>query len=136
MKNTAGANAWRKVEGWREIDTSRKRKGNVLSSCITYPSVDECTRVDTMALTEKEQENVKVREKHPGKKWNADKRTIARLPYCRDVTIGVSSRQYGGRAIFVSGDARFQDGDIGDLSELKGRFLPSFSSFFRCLHLR
>ena len=42
----------------------------------------------------------------------------------------MTSRQYGKRAIFVSGDVRFQDGDAVDLCKLGGeRFLPS-SLFF------
>ena len=55
MGITAGANAWRKVEGMvgdRRI--SRKRKGNVLSSCVTP------------ALTEKQQK-VQICKIQPGK---------------------------------------------------------------------
>ena len=49
----------------------------------------------------------------------------------------MTSRQYGKRAIFVSGDVRFEDGDVVDLGKLGGggRFLPS-SVFFQCMHLR
>ena len=37
----------------------------------------------------------------------------------------MTSRQYGKRAVFVSGDVRFQDGDAVDLGKLGGgRFLP------------
>ena len=38
----------------------------------------------------------------------------------------MTSRQYGKRAVFVSGDVRFQNGDAVDLGELGGggRFLP------------
>ena len=43
----------------------------------------------------------------------------------------VTSRQYGKRAIFVSGDVRFQDGDAVDLGKLSGtafsRLLLSFN---------
>ena len=43
----------------------------------------------------------------------------------------VTSRQYGKRAIFVSGDVRFQDGDAVDLGKLRGtafsRLLLSFN---------
>ena len=52
-----------------------------------------------MALTKKQQENVQVRENILVRRIvgfkRADKRTIACLPYCRDVIVGVSSRQYG-----------------------------------------
>ena len=46
---------------------------------------------------------------------------------CQDNT--VTSRQYDRRAIFVSGDVRFQDGDAVDLSKLGGRFFPIFFLF-------
>ena len=58
---SAGANAWRKVEGlmgYRRI--SRKRKGNMLSSCVTPAYLNA---LQTMALTEKQQEKVQVYEK-------------------------------------------------------------------------
>ena len=61
MSITAGTNTWRKVEmmvGDRRI--SQKRKGNVLSSCVTQAYINA---LETMALTEKQQENVQVREK-------------------------------------------------------------------------
>ena len=45
----------------------------------------------------------------------------------------MTSRQYGKRAIFVSGDVRFQDGDAVDLGKLGDRFLSS-TSFFQCMH--
>ena len=49
----------------------------------------------------------------------------------------VTSRQYGRRAIFASGDVRFQDGDAVNLSKLRGwRCLSSSSPSFQCLHLR
>ena len=32
----------------------------------------------------------------------------------------MTSRQYGKRAVFVSGDVRFQDGDAVDLGKLGG----------------
>ena len=38
----------------------------------------------------------------------------------RATTIQVTSRQYGSRAIYVSGDVRFQDGDAFDLGKLGG----------------
>ena len=41
----------------------------------------------------------------------------------------VTSRQYGRRAIYVSGDVRFQDGDIVDLKEI-GVPLSSVLYFF------
>ena len=59
------ANAWRKVEGVKvDRHISRKRKGNVLGSCVTpvYMNAQE-----TMALTETQQENLHVYEKQPGK---------------------------------------------------------------------
>ena len=56
MRITAGANAWRKVEGvMGDIDASYKRKGNVLSSCVT---TEYMNALPTMALTEKQQEKV------------------------------------------------------------------------------
>ena len=43
----------------------------------------------------------------------------------------VTSRQYGRRAIFVSGDVRFQDGDAVNLSKLRGGAMSViFFSFF------
>ena len=47
----------------------------------------------------------------------------------------MTSRQYGKRAIFVSGDVRFQDGDAVDLGKLGGggRFLLSSFSIFQCM---
>ena len=47
----------------------------------------------------------------------------------------VTSRQYGRRAIFVSGDVRFQDGDAVDLGKLGGAFYHLLLPFFQCLHL-
>ena len=45
----------------------------------------------------------------------------------------VTSRQYGRRAVFASGDVRFQDGDAVNLSILcGGRFLLFSTSFFQC----
>ena len=41
----------------------------------------------------------------------------------------MTSRQYGKRAVFVSGDVRFQNGDAVDLGELGG------GAFFRILDL-
>ena len=60
MRVTAGANAWRKVErvmGDRRI--SRKLKGNVLNSYVTQAYMNG---LKTMALTEKQQEKVRVYE--------------------------------------------------------------------------
>ena len=62
---TAGANAWINVEGViGDRRMSRKRKGNVLSSCVT-PAYTNA--LETMALTEKQQEKIPVCEKQPGK---------------------------------------------------------------------
>ena len=47
----------------------------------------------------------------------------------------MTSRQYGKRAIFVSGDVRFQDGDAVDLGKLGGGgafFCLLFLSFNVC----
>ena len=45
MRITAGANAWRKVEGvMGDRRIARKPKGSVLSSC--YAGIHECTRDD------------------------------------------------------------------------------------------
>ena len=53
-----GANAWRKVEGvMGDRRITRKRKGNVLSSCVTPAYMNA---LETMALTEKQQDNVQV----------------------------------------------------------------------------
>ena len=63
---TAGANACRKVEGMTgDRRISCNRKGNVLSSCVIPAYLNA---LETMALTEKQQENLQVREKKPGKK--------------------------------------------------------------------
>ena len=43
----------------------------------------------------------------------------------------MTSRQYGKRAVFVSGDVRFQDGDAVDLGKLGGG-----GAFFRILDLK
>ena len=43
---------------------SRKRKGNVPSSCVTPAYMNA---LETMALTEKQQEKVQVCEEQPGK---------------------------------------------------------------------
>ena len=46
----------------------------------------------------------------------------------------MTSRQYGKRAIFFSGDVRFQDGDAVDLGKLGGgRSLLSSFSIFQCM---
>ena len=61
IRITVGANAWRKVEevmGDRRI--LRGPKGNVLSSCVTPAYMNA---LETMALTEKQQEKVQVCEK-------------------------------------------------------------------------
>ena len=42
----------------------------------------------------------------------------------------MTSRQYGKRAIFVSGDVRFQDGDAVDLGKLGGGGALSSVFFF------
>ena len=58
MRFTARANAWRKVEGvMGDRRISRKRNGNVLSSCVTPVHINA---LETMALTEKQQEKVHV----------------------------------------------------------------------------
>ena len=65
MRITPRTNVWRKVEevmGDRRI--SRKRKGNVFSSCVTPAYI---IALETMALTEKQQEEVQVCEKQPAK---------------------------------------------------------------------
>ena len=53
-----------------------------------------------------------------------------------DGTPTVTSGQYGRRGIYVSAASDFQDGGIVALRELSDRFIPSSSSFLRCLHLR
>ena len=60
MRIAAGANAWRKVEGViGDGRISRKRKGNVLSLCVTSTYANG---LETIALTEKQQK-VQVHEK-------------------------------------------------------------------------
>ena len=49
-------------DGNRRI--SRKRKGNVLSSCVTQAHM---SALETLTLTKKQQEKVQVCEKQPGK---------------------------------------------------------------------
>ena len=64
MRITARANAWRKFErvmGDRRV--SRKRKGNVLISYVTQAHMNA---LETVALTEKQQQKVQVCEKQPG----------------------------------------------------------------------
>ena len=57
---TAVANAWKKVEGVkRDSRISRKHKGHVLSSCVTTAYMNV---LETVALTEKQQEKVQVCE--------------------------------------------------------------------------
>ena len=51
MRITAGANAWRKVEGMMG-DRRISRKRNMLSSCVTPAYMNA---LETMALTEKQQ---------------------------------------------------------------------------------
>ena len=66
MRITTGANTWRKVEGMMgDRRISRKYTGNMLSSCFTPAYMNA---LQTMALTEKQQEKVEVCEKHPSKK--------------------------------------------------------------------
>ena len=63
MMITAGANAWRKVEGvMGDRRISCKPKGNVLSSGVTPAYVNA---LETMELTEKQQEKVQVCGKQP-----------------------------------------------------------------------
>ena len=57
MRLTAGANAWRKVE--RVMESRRYCKGNVLSSYVTTAYMNV---LDTISLTEKQQDNVQVCE--------------------------------------------------------------------------
>ena len=65
MRITGGANAWRKAEGvMGDSRISRKRKGDVLSSFVTPAYINT---LETMTLTEKQQEKVQVCEKQPGK---------------------------------------------------------------------
>ena len=47
-----------------DIRISRKRKGNMLSSCVTPAYMNG---LETMAQTEKQQDKVQVCEKQPGK---------------------------------------------------------------------
>ena len=63
-----------------------------------------------------------ISRQHPA----ARRRNGANRKTCHNNT--VTSRQYGRRAIYVSGDVRFQDGDAFDLGKLGGggRFLSSF----------
>ena len=53
-----------------------------------------------------------------------------------DDTPTVTSRQLRRRAIFVSGDVRFQDGDVVDLKQMGLSVSFSSSSFLRGLNLR
>ena len=75
-----------------------------------------------------------ISRQHPA----ARRRNGANRKTCLNNT--VTSRQYGRRAIYVSGDVRFQDVDAFDLAKLGGgggrRFLFIFSALFQCLHLR
>ena len=73
-----------------------------------------------------------ISRQHPA----ARRRIGANRKTCHNNT--VTSRQYGRRAIYVSGDVRFQDGDAFDLGKLGGggTFPFIFSALFQCLHLR
>ena len=65
MRITAGAFAWRKVGGvMGDRRISRKRKGHMLSWCVTPPYMNA---LETMAVTEKQQK-VQGCENNPGKK--------------------------------------------------------------------
>ena len=65
-RNTAGAYAWRKVEGvMGDRRILNKLKGNVLRSCVTPALMNA---LDRMALRETQQEKVQVCETQPGKK--------------------------------------------------------------------
>ena len=60
MRSTAGANAWREVErvkGDRRV--SHKSKGNVFGSCVIPAYMNA---LETMALTDKQLQKVKVCE--------------------------------------------------------------------------
>jgi hypothetical protein len=46
----------------------------------------------------------------------------------------VTSRHYGKRVIFVSGDVRFQDGDAVDLGKLRETAFSRILLFFHCMH--
>ena len=63
-----------------------------------------------------------ISRQHPA----ARRRNGANRKTCHNNT--VTSRQYGRRAVYVSGDVRCQDGDAFDLGKLGGggRFLSSF----------
>ena len=75
-----------------------------------------------------------ISRQHPA----ARRRNGANRKTCHNNT--VTSRQYGRRAIYVSGDVRFQDGDAFDLGKLGGgggaTFPFIFSALFQCMHLR
>ena len=66
MTIRAGPNASSKIEGvMADRRISHKCKGNVLSSCISSANMNA---LETMALTEKQQETVQIcEEKNPGK---------------------------------------------------------------------
>ena len=67
MKITAVANAWRKVERvMGDTRISRKRRTNVLSSCVTPAYVHEFTRDD--GTNRETTWEVHVSEKQPGNK--------------------------------------------------------------------
>ena len=64
-RTTAGANAWKKVEGvMGDKFIPRKLIGKVFSSCVTQVYMKA---LETMALKQKQQEKVQVCEKQPGK---------------------------------------------------------------------
>ena len=64
MRITTRANAYRKVEEVMvDRRISRKRKGYVLSSCVSPAYMNT---LEMMALTEKQQEKVQVCETQPG----------------------------------------------------------------------
>ena len=80
MTITTGENAWRKVEGVMGDKRILRKKGNMLSSCVTsaYTNV-----LETLALTEKQQEKVQVCETNLVRRIlgikKADKRRMGEL---------------------------------------------------------
>ena len=70
---TAGANAWRKVEGvMGDRCISCKRKGKMLTSCVTPAYI---YGLEMMVLTEKQQEKVQVFENN----WKRRIRGVKRM---------------------------------------------------------
>ena len=90
MRVTPGANAWKKVEGVIGVRRISQKLGNVmLSSCVTPACMNA---LETMALTEKQQEKVQVCENNVVRRTVGVKRADTRRTGELKVEVGVKER--------------------------------------------